>query len=407
MIFDPQIVAQANAFVNALKAGKRAHMPALRFEFWQQFMTKGIKTARSIWAMGKTVSKTAIGRAFLKGQGLADASVTARIIPPTRKYPQPHLALPAFDGNGKAAGLTLVPLLHEKGVISPGKTRQLATESAQAAILQKSRSGETLIVSDLAQGLAAARDKPDVGVLLLTGRQSPSAQLLRVAGGQHEQAKRPDATLLSLVRAELQDFLSRLPSDVPVPDDRAALRHALDALNKATALPEIRTGEITQQRADGLEKAALTAELAARLAETIQAKLPALPGETSPDYSALVRQASEVLARDDRAAPDAAISAVLNALSGSGLPRGISLPADTPDGVIIPASVVRQVQDELGRTRAADNEISVTVSSKAVESAARELAREAQPQMPAETRGREPERELPTPEITRHIQKER
>jgi hypothetical protein len=69
-----------------------------------------------------------------------------------------------------------------------------------------------------------------------------------VAGGQHEQAKRPDATLLSLVRAELQDFLSRLPSDVPVPDDRAALRHALDALNNATALPEIRTGEITQQR---------------------------------------------------------------------------------------------------------------------------------------------------------------
>lgn len=120
-----------------------------------------------------------------------------------------------------------------------------------------------------------------------------------------------------------------------------------------------------------------------------------------------MRQASEVLARDDRAAPDAAISAVLNALSGSGLPRGISLPADTPDGVTIPASVVRQVQDELGRTRAADNEISVTVSSKAVESAARELAREAQPQMPAETRGREPERELPTPEITRHIQKER
>lgn len=410
-------------YISLSRAKEHVQVYTDSLQKWVEALTredKGIKTAhdalspeterkqaRSIWAMGKTVSKTAIGRAFLKGQGLADASVTARIIPPTRKYPQPHLALPAFDGNGKAAGLTLVPLLHEKGVISPGKPRQLATESAQAAILQKSRSGETLIVSDLAQGLAAARDKPDAGVVLLTGRQSPSAQLLRVAGGQHEQAKRPDATLLSLVRAELQDFLSRLPSDVPVPDDRAALRHALDALNNATTLPEIRTGEITQQRSDGLEKSALAAELAARLAETIQAKLPALPGETSPDYSALVRQASEVLARDDRAAPDAAISAVLNALSGSGLPRGISLPADTPDGVTIPASVVRQVQDELGRTRAADNEISVTVSSKAVESAARELAREAQPQMPAEPRGREPERELPTPEITRHIQKER
>ncbi|ECL7344993.1 succinate dehydrogenase flavoprotein subunit [Salmonella enterica subsp. enterica serovar Winslow] len=39
MIFDPLIVAQAKAFVNALKSGHRAHMPALRFEFWQQFMT--------------------------------------------------------------------------------------------------------------------------------------------------------------------------------------------------------------------------------------------------------------------------------------------------------------------------------------------------------------------------------
>jgi hypothetical protein len=39
MIFDPQIVAQAKEFVNALRAGKRAHMPALRFGQWQQFMT--------------------------------------------------------------------------------------------------------------------------------------------------------------------------------------------------------------------------------------------------------------------------------------------------------------------------------------------------------------------------------
>ncbi|MGY6031865.1 succinate dehydrogenase flavoprotein subunit [Phytobacter sp. AG2a] len=39
MIFDPQIVAQANAFVNALKAGKRAHMRPLRFEYWPLFMS--------------------------------------------------------------------------------------------------------------------------------------------------------------------------------------------------------------------------------------------------------------------------------------------------------------------------------------------------------------------------------
>jgi len=40
MIFDPRIVAQANDFVNALKQGKRAHVPALKLEHWQQFMTQ-------------------------------------------------------------------------------------------------------------------------------------------------------------------------------------------------------------------------------------------------------------------------------------------------------------------------------------------------------------------------------
>ncbi|ALQ49483.1 MULTISPECIES: hypothetical protein [Raoultella] len=38
MQFDPQIVAQANAFVNALRSGKRAHVPAMRLEYWQQFL---------------------------------------------------------------------------------------------------------------------------------------------------------------------------------------------------------------------------------------------------------------------------------------------------------------------------------------------------------------------------------
>lgn len=39
MLFDPQTVAQAEAFVNALRSGHRAHVPAMRFEQWQQFMT--------------------------------------------------------------------------------------------------------------------------------------------------------------------------------------------------------------------------------------------------------------------------------------------------------------------------------------------------------------------------------
>ncbi len=39
MIFDPQIVAYAKTFVNAYREGKHARVPAIRFEYWQQFMT--------------------------------------------------------------------------------------------------------------------------------------------------------------------------------------------------------------------------------------------------------------------------------------------------------------------------------------------------------------------------------
>jgi hypothetical protein len=40
MNFDPKIVAQAEAFVNAIRAGKRARVPAMKLAYWQQFMTK-------------------------------------------------------------------------------------------------------------------------------------------------------------------------------------------------------------------------------------------------------------------------------------------------------------------------------------------------------------------------------
>lgn len=161
--------------------------------------------------MGQAASKTGIGRAFLRSNGLRTSPVTARIIPPTRKFPEPHLALPVYDGNGKAAGLTMVPLRHDKGSLTPGQTRQLVTDGAQAAMLQKSRSGEVLLVSDLTQGFAAAREKPEAGVLIVHDRQLPSAQLLKVAGGQPDQLRRPDATLLSQVKAELQEMLAVLP----------------------------------------------------------------------------------------------------------------------------------------------------------------------------------------------------
>jgi hypothetical protein len=54
------------------------------------------KQAKAIWAMGQPVNKTAIGRAWVRHQGMQDASLTAKIIPATRRFPEPALALPCM-----------------------------------------------------------------------------------------------------------------------------------------------------------------------------------------------------------------------------------------------------------------------------------------------------------------------
>jgi hypothetical protein len=42
---------------------------------------------------------------------MQDASLTAKIIPATRRFPEPALALPVYDNNGRSAGLALVSWL--------------------------------------------------------------------------------------------------------------------------------------------------------------------------------------------------------------------------------------------------------------------------------------------------------
>lgn len=362
--------------------------------------------ARSIWAMGQPVAKTGIGRAFLREQGLKDAPVTARVIPPTHRFPAPHLALPAYDGNGKPAGLTLIPLQPDTGKIKAGGARQLVTDGAQAAILQKSRSGETLIVSDLTQGLAAARDNPASGVLLLTGRHAPSAQLLKVAGGLPDRATRPDATLLRLVQSELQAVLRDLPADAPVPDARTALRAALDAVEKAQLAQEVRMPPETLAQQTGTSLPDVTRELASRIEERIKQQIPSLPGEQGPDYALLVRDASAALAGSD-ALPGGALRAVLSALSGSGLPADMRLNGDATQGGGVPASVLKQVHEEQARGRTPAGPEQPAVSGKALAGAVREFDRQHAPELPPAPRGQEMEHKELSHEPQRHIQKER
>ena len=136
------------------------------------------KQAKAIWAMGQPVNKTAIGRAWVRHQGMQDASLTAKIIPATRRFPEPALALPVYDNNGRSAGLALVSLVASpEGRMTQGETRMVMTERARGAVLQRSQSGNTIVASDLTAALDAVRNNPKDGVVWQTGDEPPSAWL--------------------------------------------------------------------------------------------------------------------------------------------------------------------------------------------------------------------------------------
>lgn len=105
----------------------------------------------------------------------------------TRRFPEPALALPVYDNNGRSAGLALVSLIASpEGRMTQGETRMVMTERARGAVLQRSQSGNTIVVSDLAAALDAVRHHPKDGVVWQTGDEPPSAWLLKVSGGTQQ-----------------------------------------------------------------------------------------------------------------------------------------------------------------------------------------------------------------------------
>ncbi|HGB2377441.1 TPA: conjugative transfer relaxase/helicase TraI, partial [Salmonella enterica subsp. enterica serovar Birkenhead] len=71
--------------------------------------------AERLFSTARELRDVAAGRAVLRNAGLAQGDSRARFITPGRKYPQPYVALPAFDRNGKSAGIWLNPLTTDDG----------------------------------------------------------------------------------------------------------------------------------------------------------------------------------------------------------------------------------------------------------------------------------------------------
>jgi hypothetical protein len=191
--------------------------------------------AGRIWSMGQAASKTAIGRAFLRSEGLSGSAVTARIIPPTQKFPEAHLALQVYDGNGKVAGLTMVPLRPGQGEFETGDERRIVTAGAQAALVQKSRNGETFVVDSLDKALGVARTHPESGVLLRTGDVSPSSQLMKVSGGVEIVAE--TVVRDAVVRSQSTPPIPQLPAAPVLPADLPDSA-VMDLVRESSRLPD-------------------------------------------------------------------------------------------------------------------------------------------------------------------------
>ena len=103
-----------------------------------------VMNAQRLFSTARELRDVAAGRAVLRQAGLAGGDSPARFIAPGRKYPQPYVALPAFDRNGKSAGIWLNPLTTDDGNGLrgfSGEGRVKGSGDAQFAGLQGSRNG--------------------------------------------------------------------------------------------------------------------------------------------------------------------------------------------------------------------------------------------------------------------------
>ncbi|EBV5496021.1 conjugative transfer relaxase/helicase TraI [Salmonella enterica subsp. enterica serovar Newport] len=194
--------------------------------------------AERLFSTARELRDVAVGRAVLRNAGLAQGDSRARFIAPGRKYPQPYVALPAFDRNGKSAGIWLNPLTTDDGAGLRGFTgegRVKGSEEAQFVALQGSRNGESLLADNMQDGVRIARDNPDSGVVV------------RIAGDGRPW--NPGAITGGRVWGDIPDssVQSGVGNGEPVTAEILAQRQAEEAVRRET---ERRADEIVRKMAE-------------------------------------------------------------------------------------------------------------------------------------------------------------
>jgi len=157
-------------------AVSRSQEKASAHDVLEPLNDRAVKSAEQLFGRAIPLTESPAGRAALQQSGIALGQSTGKFISPGKKYPLPHVALPAFDRNGKSAGIWLSPLTDKDGRLQAigGEGRVMGNEEARFVALQGSRNGESLLAGNMGEGVRIARDNPDSGVVVrLAGDDRP------------------------------------------------------------------------------------------------------------------------------------------------------------------------------------------------------------------------------------------
>lgn len=221
-----------------VKAINRAEQKGTAHDVLEPKSEREILNAERLFSTARELRDVAAGRAVLRNAGLAQGDSRARFIAPGRKYPQPYVALPAFDRNGKSAGIWLNPLTTDDGAGLrgfSGEGRVKGSEDAQFVALQGSRNGESLLAADMQEGVRFARENPDSGVVV------------RIAGDGRPW--NPGAITGGRVWGDIPDSSVQpgAGNGEPVTAEILAQRQAEEAVRRET---ELRAAEIVRKMAE-------------------------------------------------------------------------------------------------------------------------------------------------------------
>ncbi|MFL3617363.1 conjugative transfer relaxase/helicase TraI [Escherichia coli] len=140
-------------------------------------------TAQQLWEKATPLSASALGRAL--ATQLPEAG-EARFIHGSRKYPAPHVALPAHD----ASGVQRAVWLREVQLDGDGRLRGLSdnarllgSEEATLVIFRQSETGLTRQATDLAEARQLGLQHPGDGIVVVRGESPTDAIMKRLSGG--------------------------------------------------------------------------------------------------------------------------------------------------------------------------------------------------------------------------------